>query len=194
MVSSERVALVEEAIIDHLKNVGSHDWAEVQKDFLDIPPATFWRKVTKAKAQLAQSAVPRISDDLFSQAEENGDEPEVWEKPLLNTAYRSLNQAQRLHELYADILALRQRALDKDGKICDPQLFAKSIRLRNQLLTDELKMVEGMHAADANTNYFDALIEEVRKASPEVAKAIILSLHAYNLKATGEGNNAQGTA
>ncbi len=61
----------------------------------------------------------------------------------------SLNHAERLHELYTDILTLRQQALDKDGKVCDPQLFAKSIRLRNQLLKDELDMVDGTHAADA---------------------------------------------
>jgi hypothetical protein len=194
MPYSERAQLCLEAITEHLKNVGSHDWEEVKKEFLDVSPASFWRHVQKAKAQLEQPAAPAISTDLFSQAAETVEEPEPWDKPRLNSRYRLLQHAERLHELHADILALRQQALDKDGKICDPQLFAKSIRLRNQLLMDELDVVDGTRAADANTDFFDTLIEEVSKASPEVAKAIMLALHAHNKEANGGEHNAKGNA
>jgi hypothetical protein len=84
--------------------------------------------------------------------------------------------------------------LGKDGKICDPQLFAKSIRLRNQLLTDELSVLEGIDATDLKTKFFDALVEALEKASPEVAKTVILALRAHDEETNGGERNATGNA
>jgi hypothetical protein len=180
MQSAERVQQVQEAISDHLKNVGSHDWADVQKDFLEIPTSTFWRYVTKAKEQMERPVAPNVAADLFSREEPTGDQSEPWEKPELNSTFRLLRHAQRFYELHADLLALRQHALDANGKIRDAQLFAKAIRLRSQLLKEELNVVDGIRETDVNTKFFDAIIETVAKASPEVAKAIMISLNELN--------------
>jgi hypothetical protein len=154
----------------------------VQKDFLDVPTSSFWRYVKKAKEQLERPVAPNVAADLFSLQQRTGERPEPWNKPELNSAFRLLKHAQRFYELNADILALRQHALDMDGRIRDPQLFAKTIRLRNQLLKDELNVVDGVRETDLNTKFFDAVIEAVAKASPEVAKAIMISLYERNEK------------
>jgi hypothetical protein len=176
MPSTERVQQVQEAIIEHLKAVGACDWEEVQKEFLDVPTSSFWRYVKKAKVQLERPVAPDVAADLFSREEPTEDQSEPWDKPELNATFRLLKHAQRFYDLHADILALRQHALDKDGRIRDAQLFAKTIRLRSQLLKEELSVVDGIHATDVNTRFFDAILETVAKASPEVAKAIIISL------------------
>jgi hypothetical protein len=180
MASPERVAQIQEAIIDHMKVVGACDWEEVQKEFLDVPTSSFWRYVKKAKAQLERPVAPNVAADLFSREEPKGDQSEPWDKPELNGAFRLLKHAQRFYELHADILALRQHALDTDGRIRDAQLFAKTIRLRNQLLKDELNVVDGLNLTDVNTRFLDSVIEAVAKASPEVAKAIMNSLYQLN--------------
>ena len=180
MPSSERVQQVQEAIIDHLKAVGACDWEDVQKEFLDVPTSSFWRYVKKAKEQLERPVAPNVAADLFSREERTGGGPEPWDKPELNSIFRSLKHAQRFYDLHADILALRQHALDTDGRIRDPQLFSKTIRLRNQLLKDELNVVDGFRETDLNTKFFDAVIEAVAKASPEVAKTIMISLNDLN--------------
>jgi len=180
MASPERIEQIKEAIIGHLKTVGASDWEEVQKDFLDVPTSSFWRYVKKAKEQLESPVAPDVAADLFSRKEPAGERPEPWDKPELNATFRLLNHAQRFYELYADILALRQHALDADGRIRDPQLFAKAIRLRNQLLNDELNVVDGIRETNLRTKFFDAVIETVAKASPEVAQAIMISLNQLN--------------
>jgi hypothetical protein len=185
MACPERTRQVQEAIVDHLKNVGAHDWEEVQKDFLDVPTSSFWRYVKKAKAQLERPVAPNVVTDLFSQGESAGEQREPWDKPELNGAFRLLKHAQRFYELHADILALRHHALDTDGRIRDPQLFAKTIRLRNQLLKDELNVVDGLNVTDVNTRFLDSVIETVAKASPEVAQAIMISLNQLNEKING---------
>jgi hypothetical protein len=179
MASSERIRQVQEAILDHLKNIGSHDWEELKKDFLDVPTSSFWRYVKKIKEQLEKPISPNVATDLFSKELAEGQQ-EPWERPELNGTFRLLKHAQRFYELHADLLALRQHALDGDGRIRDPQLFAKTIRLRNQLLKDELSVVEGVCTTDINTKLFDSVIETVAAASPEVAKAIMKSLHGLN--------------
>ena len=180
MASSERIKLVQDAIVTHLKTVGPHDWDEIQKDYLDIPTSSFWRYVKKAKEQLERSAVVVGPLDLFAENKRAEDKTKAWENPNTNSVFRVLNHCQRFYELHSDLLALRQHALDPNGQIRDPQLFAKTIRLRNQLLNDELNTAEGVAHTDLNTKLFDAMIEAIAKASPEVAKAVIVSLERVN--------------
>ena len=180
MPCTERVQKVQEAITDHLKSVGACDWDEVQKDFLDIPTSSFWRYVKKAKQQLQQPVISDVAEDLFSLNEKPTEHLEPWDRPKVNSVFRLLNHTQRFYELHSDLLALRQHALDADGRIRDAQIFAKSIRLRNQLLNDELSVADGFSRVDVNTKFFDTVIEAVAKASPEVAKTIMISLDALN--------------
>ncbi len=193
MASPERIRQVQKAISDHLKNIGSHDWEELKKDFLDVPTSSFWRYVKKTKEQLEKPTAPNVVTDLFSK-ELAGEQQEPWDRPELNGTYRLLKHAQRFYELHADLLALRQHALDGDGRIRDPQLFAKTIRLRNQLLKDELNVVEGFCATDINTKFFDSIIETVAAASPEVAIAVMQALNElnqrFNKSDRGDGRQA----
>jgi hypothetical protein len=180
MPSSERSQQLQAAILNHLATVGPHDWEEIKKDFLDIPSSTFWRHVKKVKKQLEKPALPVRNADLFAQSDEAEDEVELEETPKPNAVFRLLKHTQRFYELHADVLALRQHALDKEGRIQDAHLFAKTIRLRNQLLNDELSVVEGVNRTDVNTKFFDAVIEAVAKASPEVSAEIMKSLYALH--------------
>jgi len=176
MACSERVQQVQAAIVDHLKTIGARDWEEVQKDFLDIPTSSFWRYVKKAKEQIESPTVPNLAGDLFSQKEPAA-QSEPWDKPELNSTFRMLKHAQRFYELHADILALRQHSLDTDGRIRDPKIFAKTIQIRSQLVKDELYVVDGIRDVDLITKFFDAIMKAVANASPEAAKAIMISLN-----------------
>lgn len=101
-------------------------------------------------------------------------------KPKMNSAFRLLGHARRFYKLHSDLLALRQHALDANGRIRDPQLFAKGIRLRNQILNDELIVSDGISRTDFNTKFFDAAMEAIANVSPDVAKAIFSSLNKLN--------------
>lgn len=180
MASSERITQVQEAILTHLKTIGPRDWDEIQKDFLDIPTSSFWRYVKKAKEQLEKTVTADVAPDLFVGDDSAVELAEPWDKPKMNSIFRLLSHTTRFYELHSDLLALRQHALDSEGKIRDPQLFAKTIRLRNQILNDELSVADGIGRTDFNTQFFDTVIETIAKASPEIAKAIMISLHNLN--------------
>jgi hypothetical protein len=89
----------------------------------------------------------------------------------MNSVFRLLSHTRRFYELHSDLLALRQHALDPDRRIRDPQLFSKTIRLRNQLLNDELYVADGIARTDLNTKFFDAIMEAIAKVSPGFRKA-----------------------
>ena len=55
------------------------------------------------------------------------DGPALIRNPNTNSVFRVLNHCRRFYELHSDLLALRQHALDANGQIRDPQLFAKTI-------------------------------------------------------------------
>ena len=114
MASPERIRQVQEAIMDHLKNIGSHDWEELKKDFLDVPTSSFWRYVKKTKEQLEKPPTPNVITDLFSN-KLAGEQQEPWDRRELNGTFRLLKHAQRFYELHADLLALRQHALNGMG-------------------------------------------------------------------------------
>ena len=176
MACPERTKQVQEAISNHLKTVGACDWEDVKKDFPDVSTASFWRYVKAAKEQLNRPSAPTVASDLFAPREDTPDHSEPWEKPDLNQAFRMLKHGERFYELYADILALRQHALDATGTIRDPQLFAKSIRLRNQLLNDEIGVVDWIRDADHMTNFYQAIVDTITKESPETMKAVMGAL------------------
>jgi hypothetical protein len=181
MANTDRVKQVKDAIIEHLRTIGARDWEDVKKDFPDISAASFWRYVKQAKEHLNKKSAP-ASPDLFNSEKASAASLEPWEKPELNSTFRMLKHAERFYELHTDVLALRQQALIGEGPIRDTRLFARTIRLRQQLLCDEMNVVDRVHNTDVKTKFLDEIVEEVSKASPEVAKTIMVSLHNLNEK------------
>lgn len=185
MPNTERIKQVKNAIIEHLKTVGPRDWEEVQKDFLEIPMSSFWRYVHKAKEQLKKASVSEVAGDLFTSKEQpEGAAPSAPHHEV-NAAFRALNHARRLADLHADLLALRQHALDADGRIVDTQLFAKTIRLRNDLLKDEQSILNSINAAEIQTKFIDDLGKALETVPPEVAKAAMAALYRYDQDSRG---------
>jgi len=77
-------------------------------------------------------------------------------------------------------LALRDHAVHGESRIKNPVLFAKSIRIREQLLYAEMNVVDDIHKSDATTAFLGKVMDAVVKASPETAKEIMDSLHELN--------------
>jgi hypothetical protein len=176
MISSGRIKQLEDAIIHHLNTVGSQDWAEVKKDFLEIPNSSFWRHVKRIKAQLESRGTPPVPADLFSSREQTSSQAKPQEKLDLNSAFRMLQHAQRYHELSVDIEALRQHALDANGNIRDAKLFAKTIVLRNQVLNDELSVVDTVNSTEFKIMFVQKIYDTVSNIDPAIANEIILAL------------------
>jgi hypothetical protein len=194
MATPERITQVKEAIIAHLELIGPYNWEEVQKDFLDISRASFWRYVSWAKRYLKEKLTHPGPPDLLSHVNLANDDdpsadPDPWAKQHLNATFRGLKQAERLHELYADVLALREQSLDDKGRIRDPAQFAKSIRLRQQLLDSEISVLDTVRGTDTSIAFFDKIVDVVAKASPEVAQEIMKALNELsNATQQNEGN------
>jgi hypothetical protein len=137
--------------------------------------------VKQAKEHLNRKSAS-ASPDLFTGEKASATSLEPWEKPELNSTFRMLKHAERFYELHTDLLALRQQALIGEGPIRDTRLFARTIRLRQQLLCDEMNVVDRVHHTDVATKFLDEVMEEISKASPEVAKTIMVSLNNLNEK------------
>jgi hypothetical protein len=181
MTTAERINELKEAIIAHLKEKGPRDWLELKQKFEDIPISSFWRYVKWAK-DFVEDVPPSQTDsqDLDAGAtvsEDSEDTPsEFWEPRHLNALFRNLKQAQRFYALYEDALSLKRQSLDSNGKIKDPALFAKSILVRERLLSAELSLLDGLRAAEDTTRFYDTLIEAVERAAPEVQKKMMEAL------------------
>ena len=188
MALPERVIEAKEAIKNHLKVVGSKDWEEVQKDFPDVSDASFWRYAKAVKADLKHEVALASNPDLFTQNKvEASTEQDPWEQQRPNALFRGLKQAQRFQALYADALALRDHAVHGESRIKNPVLFAKSIRIREQLLNAEMSVLDGIHSADAATAFLEKVVNAVAQAAPETAREIMDSL--YELQKSQEAKD-----
>lgn len=92
-------------------------------------------------------------------------------------ARRSLNLIGRLEELWQDCLMVRKHAIkhnDQSGEeIKLLKAFCQSINMRNGIIGNVLAALEKLWNMQKMQDFHDAVIDEVRKESPECAARIV---------------------
>ena len=92
-------------------------------------------------------------------------------------ARRSLNLIGRLEELWQDCLMVRRHAIKHSGagdeEIKLLKAFCQSINMRNGIIGNVLAALEKLWNMQKMQDFHDAVIDEVRKESPECAARIV---------------------
>lgn len=97
------------------------------------------------------------------------------------TAKGNLDFMQKLDELYSDAEKLRAFAIDeKTGRIKLPKYLAQSVSLRQRLLDTGLKAMQEIWDLRRMQSFYDSVLEEISKESPECAQRIMERLKNLN--------------
>lgn len=103
-------------------------------------------------------------------------------------ARRSLNLINRFEHLYQDCLMVRNHSVntDKEGgeSIKLLRAFCQSITMRNGILNSVMAALEKLWNMQKMQDFHDAIIDEVRKESPECAARIVARINRLS-EATG---------
>jgi hypothetical protein len=88
---------------------------------------------------------------------------------------------QRLESLYQDAETLRKFSMDdKTGRIKLPKYLTQSVSLRQKLLETALKAMQEVWDLRRMQAFYDSVLEEIAKESPEVAMRIMERLKKLN--------------
>lgn len=170
------------AIANHLKNVGDEQWEALRKTFDVVPRATFYRWIKSVK-QLMSSDKGELAD-AARVALEAADHlpaappPEYVAKTGAN-GKSNLDFMQRLDQLYSDAETLREFGM-REGRVVSPKFFAQSINLRRSLLETALKAMAEVWDLRQMQAFYDLVLEEISKESPECAQRILDRLRDLN--------------
>lgn len=169
-------------IANHIKNVGDEGWEQLRKKYPKVPRSTWYRWVQSVKRTLGTDK--QDLDEAARVALEAADHlpaapsPSYVAKAGAN-AKSNMDFMQRLDQLYSDSEMLREFAV-RDGKVVSPKFFGHSITLRRGLLETALKAMSEVWDLRQMQNFYDAVLDEVAKESPECAQRILDRLRTMN--------------
>lgn len=178
------------AIRAHIGNQGRRGLAELREpQWAHVPPKTWANWITEAnrykpsKADLAAArdalsrslADPAVLSQTIAPATMPASESASGLTP--GEARRSLNLIGRLEQLWTDCEMMRRHAVRTNGagdeEIRLLKAFTQSISLRNGVIASVLAALEKLWNMKQMQDFHDAVIDEVRKESPECAARII---------------------
>jgi hypothetical protein len=163
-----------EAIDDikrHIVTVGSKSWAVVQARHPDVSPASFWRFVREAKRDLA-------AEDMQVVCEQGGGSRDVAVSEA-NGVPRRIDFLGAYRDMFADVAALRQSALNADGSVRSPAIFDRSIKRRLALIAQSVKLSQQIYAVRNMQMFFDTLVDEIATESPELRRRMLARLRQF---------------
>ncbi len=155
---------------------GTKYWKPVLDDFPDIPRSTAYRIISATVDQL-QGRPPRLGKS----PEEIEVEPErgAWMKkqptytPVKTPTTPDPDhlpiplQIQKLRDLYDDAVALKERSLDKYGKIKNLAAYQKSIDLRMKLAVADANLAALMVNADRREAVLTSIANIADQSDPQ---------------------------
>ncbi|HEX5678714.1 MAG TPA: hypothetical protein VFX91_12180, partial [Alcanivorax sp.] len=170
------------AIADHLKKVGDEQWEALRKQFPNVPKATFYRWI-KAVKQLLGTDQQELTESARYALEASdhlpvAPSPEYVAKTGAN-GKSNMDFMQRLDQLYGDAELLREFGV-RDGKVVSPKFFGQSINLRRSLLETALKAMAEVWDLRQMQAFYDVVLDEIAKESPECAQRILDRLRDLN--------------
>ncbi len=157
----------------HMVAVGSKGWAVVQARHPGVSPASFWRYVREAKGDLAAEDIRIVCEQGVrsppspDQGGGSGDIAELGGVP------RRIDYQAAHRQLFADVEALREYALNPDGSIRSPLIFDRSIKRRMSLIARSVKLSHQIYAVRNVQMCMDALISEIASESPELQRRVL---------------------
>lgn len=156
-------------------------------------------ELINAKAKLVQKVKKLPPDARTIEARENGTEHIAKQLPAAprpeyiartgETGLQNLDFVAEIHKLYADAQKLRAYAMktrtDPDTgemveAINNPAAFDKSIVRRAALLETAIKAVQEVWDLRTMQNFYETIIDEIGKESPEAQKRIMARLAELN--------------
>jgi hypothetical protein len=179
----------------HLKKHGSDDWSPVYKEFSEIPHRTVRRWIDKVRHGEVTTQEVLVSSIAVAKREAKklglpsaADHVPAAPVPAVIAAkgadaHRAIDFMQHLQSMLADLEMLREWSMtEKDGKrtIKNAMYFTQAVKLKVQVLETALRAMQEIWDLGKMQDLYDAVIEEVGKASPEVQEKIMGRLVALN--------------
>ncbi len=178
------------AIRQHLATHGRDGVMDLRSErWKHVPVQTWYNWVAKAKSAKPTAADLAVARDtlcrsladpaVLSQTVAPATMPASESAGSLTPgeARRSLNLIGRLEELWQDCLMVRKHAIktnDQSGEeIKLLKAFCQSINMRNGIIGNVLAALEKLWNMQKMQDFHDAVIDEVRKESPECAARIV---------------------
>jgi hypothetical protein len=157
----------------HIVSVGSNGWAVVQARHPSVSPASFWRYVREAKGELAAEDMGVVyasarSATIPDQGCGSG--------AVVDHGVRRIDYLTAHRQLFADVEALRDYALNVDGSIRSPLIFDHSIKRRMTLIARSVKLSQQIYAVRHVQVFIDALINEVALEMPAIKQRVLARL------------------
>jgi hypothetical protein len=176
MICRGRFTVAEDAK-KHIAAVGSKNWGVVRARHPGVSESTFWRAVRYAKADLAAEDMRTVSEHGIRAHPDREDASGVVAAggtqaiPLRADYWEAAHQ-----QLFADVWALRQSALNADGSLRSPAVFDRSIKTRLALIARSVKLMNQLYALRNVRMFFDSLILEIQSESPDLQRRLLARL------------------
>jgi hypothetical protein len=179
MPDTASIKQLKDAISQHLDTVGPRNWKLVRDQFPEIAPATFWRYVRQVK-----SGGPQFNPDHGGDITGGTEYPEVRVRsPIVPPDfYNPLAKIAEWERLLVDADKLRDQACDKSGKIVNWRMFDRSILVRKHLLLQQKEAINELLNLHEMQKFYNALIETISAASPEVIPKVMDALYGFQEK------------
>lgn len=203
--NSPRKKACEAAIIQHLQVIGAREWNDVLNQFPDIPKSTIWRWIHRIRNDnppqgVLADARKRIRNQMegvrilaMNEDHANAVAGIARELPAMPSpayvarngeqAIANINFAAELPRLYSDANMLREYSIVIENgaeRIKNPNTFDRSIERRARILETGIKTLEHIWDLRMMKRFYDAIVEEISKESPECQQRIMARLAALN--------------
>jgi hypothetical protein len=186
MICAGKFAVVEDAK-KHIADVGSKCWGVVRTRHAGVSTSTFWRAVRAAKAELAAEDMRTVSEQVIRNPRPSCDREEASGDVAAADAHAiplRIDYLEAYRQLFADVRALRQSALNADGSVGSPAIFDRSIKTRLALIARSVKLMNQIYCLRSVRMFFDAFILEIQVESPDLNRRLLARLQ--QLSSRGE--------
>ncbi len=192
MSENDGAAECYDAIIAHLKKNGSAKWRTVRDNYPEVGIRKFWRLVARAKEEpairgplvtAALDAANRIAalrpSDAMSAAPPRAVAKEA------SCSMKNIDLMETLRDLMVDAVLIRDWSMtkvDENGNrgIRNVMFFAQSVKLRRELVETMLKTWNETFDLQRMQEFYNVILDEIERASPEVQAAIMERLRMLN--------------
>jgi hypothetical protein len=178
MIGADKFALVED-VKKHIAAVGSKCWGVVRTRHEGVSTSTFWRAVRAAKAELAAEDMRTVSEQgvrnprSHRDREDGSGDVAAADAPVVPLR---VDYLEAYRQLFADVRALRQSALNANGSVRSPATFDRSIKTRLTLIARSVKLMNQIYCLRSVRMFFDALILEIELESPDLQRRFLARL------------------
>lgn len=202
-LSEELKTKVKDAIRSHLALNGARNWDSVLSKFPEVSAATFHRLVKDVREDImmnaaqdspealrvAQQRIKAVEEHLPQVQEETARQIPCAPSPAIIASKRDRGAA------YLKVLTVMENVLD-DGevlrewsitrlpeggfKVKNPQFFVKAANMRMDVARAYLEALAQAYDLKQINEFYNLILDEVGKASPEVQHAILLRLKQAN--------------